>query len=716
VAIAITEDHRALAAVGRTFLADHDALREARAQLEGDEVLPSFWKPLADLGWLGLHLPEDHGGSGYTLSEVSVLAHELGRVVAPGPFLPTVWASAIVDAAAAPDLRAALLPGLATGEEIGAVGTAVGLTVAGDVWSGDAGVVLGAGLATLLLIVVGTDVVVVRSDAPGLTVTPGPNLDPTRRAARVRLERTPALATLPGAATHAIAIGRTLAAAEASGGAQACVEMASEYAKVREQFGRVIGTFQAVKHHAANMLVDAELATAAAWDAARAEQLGTQFEFASAVAAAQALPAFLSCAEVNIQLHGGIGYTWEHDAHLYLRRAGALAALFGPIGDIRADVTRHTVAGVRRDYRVSLPPEAEGVRTEVQRFLDELRSLPEGKRIAFMLDHGYVNPHWPRPWGRGAQAVEQLVIDEEFAAAGVERPSYGIGGWIIQTLVQHANEDQVERWVRPSLESTYTWCQLFSEPDAGSDAAGIRTRGTRTDGGWLVTGQKIWTSGAQHCNRGWATVRTDPDAPKHAGITMMVIDMHAPEVEIRPLREASGGEAFSEVFFTDYFVPDDDVVGEVNGGWKAARSTLGNERVSIGGGLVTSGAGVDLVEVARAHSDDRSIHEQVGSLLAENQSMSLLNLRIAERALLGGEPGPEGNVAKLINGEHAQRTADFGLAVAGPEGALLGDGWGSVGTALVFVRCLTIAGGTSEIVRSQIGERILGLPRDPLVR
>ena len=147
--------------------------------------------------------------------------------------------------------------------------------------------------------------------------------------------------------------------------------MASGYTKVREQFGRVIGTFQAVKHHTANMLVHAELATAAAWDAARAEELGVQFDFASAVAAAQAIPAFLSSAQLSIQVHGGIGYTWEHDAHLYLRRAGALMALFGPIGDARADVTRHTLAGVRRDYRVSLPPEAEDTRVEVQHFLDE---------------------------------------------------------------------------------------------------------------------------------------------------------------------------------------------------------------------------------------------------------------------------------------------------------------------------------------------------------
>ncbi len=714
--IAITEDHRQLAAVARAFLGDHAALTAARAQLEHDEELPSFWKALTDLGWLGLHLPEAQGGSGYSLAETAIVAEELGRVLAPGPFLPAVWASAVVASAGSVEDRDTLLPSLADGSDVGAVALATDVAVDGATITGEAGVVLGAGFATILLVPAGDDVAVVRTDDAGVKIVPADNLDQTRRSARVQLDHAAATHVLRGARSTVVAIGRTLAAAEAAGGAQACVEMASEYAKVRSQFGRLIGTFQAVKHHAANMLVSAELATAAAWDAARAQDLGEQFEFAAAVAAAQALPAFVSCAQLNIQLHGGIGYTWEHDAHLYLRRAGALAAIFGPLGRAQADVTRFTVSGVRRDYRVNMPPEADEIRAGVRAFLDELAGLPEAQRIPKMLDDGYVNPHWPAPWGRGASAVEQLVIDEEFHDAAVERPDYGIGGWIIQTLVQHADSDQIERWIRPSLEGTYRWCQLFSEPDAGSDAAGIRTRGTRTDGGWLVNGQKIWTSGAQFCNRGWATVRTDPDAPKHAGITMMVIDMEAPEVEIRPLREAVGGTAFNEVFFNDYFVPDDDVVGEVNGGWKAARSTLGNERVSIGGGMATSGPGVNLVEIARQNSDDGAIEQQIGALLAENQAISLLNLRITERAVAGGEPGPEGNVAKLLNGEHAQRSADFGLAIAGPEGALVDDSLANVGTAFVFVRCLTIAGGTSEIVRNQIGERILGLPRDPLVR
>ena len=343
---------------------------------------------------------------------------------------------------------------------------------------------------------------------------------------------------------------------------------------------------------------------------------------------------------------------------------------------------------------------------------EELAALGRDAQLARLIDTGYVQPHWPKPWGRAAKALEQLVIDEEFARAGVPRQDYGITGWIILTLIQHASQDQVERWVRPTLEHKLQWCQLFSEPDAGSDAAGIRTRATRVDGGWEITGQKVWTSAAQTSQRGLATVRTNPDAPKHAGITTVVIDMQAEGVEVRPLREAAGASMFNEVFFDHVFVPDDDVVGAIDNGWIVARSTLGNERVSIGGG--SGGAWtIDVVDVLRAHGGRTDMHRRVGGHVAEGAAMRALNLRRVERAVAGGEPGPEGNVTKLLSAEHAQRSADLALELLGPA-ALEAEGQ-LVANAVVFTRALSIAGGTSEITRNQIGERILGLPRDPLL-
>jgi len=704
--IAISDDHLELSSVADTFLERTGARAEARSLLDAtEESLPAAWKEMADLGWLGLHLPEAHGGSGYGLAELAIVVEALGAAVAPGPFLPTVWASAVIAAVGTDAQQAQLLPGLADGSVRGAVGL-----------DDATGLVLGAGLADLFLLPRGDDLVIAPRD--DVTVAMPVNTDATRRVGTVTLTATPSgERVLTGARAIAAVLGRLLAAAEATGGAQTCVTMASEYAKVREQFGRVIGMFQAVKHQAADMLVATQLATAATWDAARTEPGTPEFELAVAIAATQALPGFVMCAEKNIQLHGGIGFTWEHDAHIILKRAVALAAMFGPVGAIEAEVTRLTDAGIVGTHAVELPPEADTYRAEVRAFIDDYRALPDDQQLGAFLDSGYALAHWPKPWGRAANAVEQLVIDEELKAAGVKRPEYGIGGWVIQTITQHANADQIERWIRPSLEHQYVWCQLFSEPGAGSDAAGIRTKATKTDGGWIVNGQKVWTSGAAFCNRGFATVRTNPDKPKHDGISMMVIDLHASGVEVRPLREASGGEMFCEVFFDDVFVADDDVVGPVDGGWKVARSTLGNERVSIGSGTGVGEGGFDLLDLVHRYAPgDTAVLEGVGRLLAERRAMRLLNLRSAERAVAGAEPGPEGNVAKLLSGEHLQRQAALALRIIGPAGALAEGPDAGVQATEVFGRALTIAGGTSEIVRSQIGERLLGLPRDPLLR
>ena len=523
---------------------------------------------------------------------------------------------------------------------------------------------------------------------------------------------------LPGAAPSLRDVARLLLAAEAVGVAHACTDMAADYAKVRQQFGRPIAMFQAVKHHCANMLVAAELATAAVWDAARSATADAdEFTLATALAATLAAPAADLCANLNIQVHGGIGYTWEHDAHLYLRRATAIRALLDPDA-AAAHATDLTRAGVRRSRNVDLPPEAETFRAEARAFIDEIKDTDDEARRDALIRTGYVMPHWPRPWGRDAGAVEQLVIEQEFTAAGVKRPSYGITSWNILTLIQHATEEQVQRWVPSALTQEVVWCQLFSEPEAGSDAAGIKTKGTRVEGGWIVNGQKVWTSGAHIAGMGFATIRTDPDAPKHEGITTMVIDMKGPGVEVRPLRMTTGGAEFNEVFFNDVFVPDADVVGPINGGWTVARATLGNESVSIGGGVgAMMMPGESMIAPYDAHPDRLPGGPQrIGNYIARSLAIGLLNLRSAHRAVAGGGPGPEGNVTKLVLSELGHEAADIMVALGGVD-SVYTEGPGAIGSTLALVhRALSIAGGTSEIKRNQIGERILGLPRDPLTR
>jgi alkylation response protein AidB-like acyl-CoA dehydrogenase len=717
MSIAISEDHRALGETVSDFLSKRDARKAARALLEAtDEGLPDFWDDLAELGWLGLHVPEEHGGSGYGLPELVVVVEELGRAITPGPFVPSVIASAVLVAAAPDGPAARWLPGLARGTTIGAVALGGGVVVRDGVASGAAGVVLGGGLADVLLVGAGDDVAIIDLHAPGSTVDVPPNLDPTRRAARVTLDGAP-VEILPGAHGAMIDLARTILAAEATGVARECTVSAAEYAKQRLQFGRPIAMFQAVKHHCANMLVATELATAAVWDAARAAAHGgEQFSLTAAIAAALALPAADECANLNIQVHGGIGFTWEHDAHLYLRRATALNAI------VDADTAREHVTdlvrdGVKRTRSVDLPPEAEAIRDTVRTFAAGIAGLDRDAQRAALIESGYVMPHWPHPWGRDADAVEQLVIEQEFAAAGIRRPAYGITGWVILTLIQHATDDQVARWVSPALRQDVIWCQLFSEPDAGSDAAGIKTRGTRTDGGWIVNGQKVWTSGAHVSGYGFATVRTNPDAPKHEGITTMVIDMHSPGVEVRPLKMPTGTSEFNEVFFNDVFVPDDDVVGPIDGGWTVARATLGNESVSIGGGqggMAVSGD--SLIAPFDAHPDRLAGGAgRIGRYIATNQAIAALNLRSAHRAVAGGGPGPEGNVTKLVLSELGHDSAAMLAELTGPDTAFLDGANAMTGMLVLMHRAMSIAGGTSEIKRNQIGERILGLPRDPLI-
>jgi len=718
--IALTDDHRELEEVARAFLTSQKARWAARSLLDAaDESRPPFWHNLVELGWLGLHIDEEHGGSGYGLPELVVVIEELGRAVAPGPFVPTVIASAVIAKDGTADQKSRLLPGLIDGTVTAGIGLDSQAQVSDGIADGDAGIVLGAGLAELLLIAAGDDVLVLERDRDGVSVDVPTNLDPTRRSGRVRLQNVSVTADdiLPGARESALARARTLLAAEAVGGASDCVDAAVAYAKVREQFGRTIATFQAVKHHCANMLVAAESATAAVWDASRAaSEDERQFRLSAAAAAALAFPAYARNAELNIQVHGGIGFTWEHDAHLHLRRALVIAALLG--GDAPArEVFDRTATGAVRENSLDLPDEAEELRTRIRADAAEIAALDKAAQRDKLIATGYVMPHWPKPWGRAADAVEQLVIEEEFRAAGIKRPDYSITGWVILTLIQHGTPWQIERFVEKALRQDEIWCQLFSEPEAGSDAASVKTRATRVDGGWKINGQKVWTSGAQYCSRGLATVRTDPDAPKHAGITTVIIDMKGPGVEVRPLRQITGGSEFNEVFFNDVFVPDEDVVGAPNSGWTVARATLGNERVSIGGsGSFYEGLAAKLVQLAQQHADRLAGAEvRVGYYLAEDHALRLLNLRRAARSVEGAGPGPEGNVTKLKLAEHMVEGGAISAALLGPEVALT-DGPGAVvGRMIMGSRGMAIAGGTSEVTRNQIAERILGMPRDPLI-
>lgn len=716
--LAITEEHRELAAAATGQLTRWKAGAAARAALDDDQSHPAeIWAACAGLGWNGLAISEKYGGSGFGLPELAVVLEVQGSHLSPGPFLPTVTASTVIDRFAAEPVRARLLPGLAEGGSVAAVGLSGTVALGCDlVASGECQAVLGAPDADLLVLRAGDDLIVVDVASDGIEVSRLVGMDSSRSVGEVTLRgvAVPADRVLRGAAQHASTVFRILAAAEAAGVAAATVKMAADYAKMREQFGRPIATFQAVKHHLANMVINAQQLTAAVWDAARADDLDSAW-YPAAVAAAQAIRTQTFNAQKNIQIHGGVGYTWEHDAHLYLRRAQSLAAIIADAGDPLADIVEAQRSGRAHGALFALPTEAADYRQQAREAVDRLAELPAAARRDFLVDSGYLVPHWPAPWGRQAGVVEQLVLEEEFA--DVELPELGITGWVMLTIAQAGSDDQRQRWVEPVLRGEINWCQLFSEPGAGSDAAAVRTAATRVDGGWRVTGQKVWTTLAHECQWGLATVRTDPDAPKHAGVSMMAIDLGAPGVEIRPLRELTGEAMFNEVFFDNVFVPDADVVGEINRGWAVARATLGNERVTIGGG--SGGTGVT-GETLTKQLDElptleaaRWVH-RVGEVIAELHTLRLLNLRNANRAILGTEVGAEANINKLLQAESSQHVTELAMELAGSS-AVVGRA-PELTRAFLYARCLTIAGGTSEIIRNTIAERLLGLPRDPLAK
>ena len=723
--LGLSEDHRALRDSVRELTRRHvtPAVVRAAVDAKGSE-LPAFWSELGAQGLLGLHLAEEHGGAGYGLVETAVVAEELGRAITPGPFLPTVVVSAVLAAAS----HTPHLAGLADGRLVGAIAFEPGdlagrRTETGEVHvAGTSAPALAAPLADVLVLPAEIDgvrawVVVGRDD---VTVEDPSSLDLTRRLGTVALDRTlPADAVLDLDPQLPLDLAAALLAAEASGLADWTTGTAAEYAAVREQFGRPIGQFQGVKHRCARMLAAAEQARVCAWDAVRAledERTGRvgrdEASLAAAVAGAVAPQAALDDAKDCVQVLGGIGFTWEHDAGLYLRRAHSVRVLLGATDAWQRRVADLTLAGVRRELSAELPPEAEEVRGAVRAELAPALELEGKERLRYLAEHGYTAPHYPAPWGKGADAVAQLVIAEELRAAGLTPHDMVIGGWVLPTLLEHGTREQQDRLVPPSLRGDLVWCQLFSEPGAGSDLASLATRAEKVDGGWRVTGQKVWTSGASESDYGILLARTDATVAKHRGLSYFVLDMRTPGIDIRPLRELTGEHMFNEIFLDGVFIPDDMLVARPGDGWRLARTTLANERVSMSSSSALGRAGEQLVEHAGTEPDAHR-RTVLGRVVADAQSGGLFGLRNVLRAVSGLQPGAESSVAKVIGTAHIQEVWELLTEWRGVEAVYGEPERGDSTWWFLNSRNLTIAGGTTEIQLNIIGERLLGLPRDP---
>ena len=698
MSIGISDEHVELAKSLRQWAAEAGGIEAVRAaESDADATFADVWKQAVEMGVATIGLPEAAGGGGGSVLDQAVALEACAHELVPGPLLGVAVACSLLGETA----------GVAEALGEGAV----------------VGLALDAGLETVWDVPSATHYLLPNADddwflvpADAVTGSPAVGLDLSRRFGSATADLA-APGVVPVEWLEAELVHRavvTFAAAEAAGVARWCLRTAVDYAKVREQFGQKIGAFQAIKHLCAEMLETAEAVTAAAWDVAEVafaydDGGDDQWAFAADVAAVTCFDGAVDNAKACIQVLGGIGFTHEHDAHLYLRRAMSLRSLVRS-ADVAAErLTDRAVAGVRRQVHVDLEGRDADIRPNVRAEAERLAGLPADELRPALVANGYLTPHWPAPYGLGADAVTQVVIDDELSRAGVARPDIVIAGWALPPILEAGTPEQQERFVKPSLLGELVWCQLFSEPGAGSDLASLRTKAERVDGGWKLSGQKVWNSVAERADWGICLARTDPDAPKHKGISYFLVDMRSPGVDVRPLREITGEALFNEVFLDDVFVPDDCLVGEVNDGWKLARTTLANERVAMATSRLSKSTERAVTLAAEGLSPVENM--RVGRSVALSSVCSLLAVRTTLRSLAGQGPGAESSVAKLLGVRNRQDGAELvvelqGDALVNPTEELQKDVWEMLNT-----RCLSIAGGTTQVLRNIAGERILGLPR-----
>jgi alkylation response protein AidB-like acyl-CoA dehydrogenase len=474
---------------------------------------------------------------------------------------------------------------------------------------------------------------------------------------------------------------------------------------------------------------------------------------AASLARSVASDAYQRIAAHNIQIHGGIGFTWEHSAHLYLKRAKSSQLLLGSPGRHRArlatllDVAGAPAPGATGTWPApDATPDADvpgvaALDAAVTAFLREHPVPAPGDRAgdrAFRearFDAGLAMVHFAEgAGGRSVDASLQPAVEARFLRAGaadhVARNVIGLG-MALPTIHAHGTGAQTDRYLRPCFSGEEIWCQLFSEPGAGSDLAALATRAVRDGDAFVVDGQKIWTSLGHVSRFGLLLARTDPDVPKHRGLTYFLLDMASPGVEVRPLRQLTGEDEFNEVYLTGVRIPVENVLGEVGQGWQVAMTTLANERVSLGGRSAQRGEGpiaraVETYRTAAAQGRvDATVTERLMLLWTRAEAARLTNVRAA--AQVGREPGPEGSIAKLQMAELNKAIYELCVDLSGDAGLLI-DGYeraapdstavhGGADVRKSYLRSLanSIEGGTSEVLRNILGERVLGLPGEPRV-
>ncbi|AQT82271.1 acyl-CoA dehydrogenase [Mycolicibacterium litorale] len=740
MALAITTEQEDLAESVAQFAARHAPIDKTRAALDSIAAgeLPTWWEEFTANGFHAVHIDEAAGGQGGTLADMACVIESAAAALLPGPLLSTATASAV--ATLADDSAATLIADLAAGATAVVVlpeDSAVRAVPDGDRWrlSGQTSTVLGLCAAQRVLLATRGDdhaelwfALNLGSAIPGVTVDQLRGTDLSTDVGVLVLNDHLAAAgcLVTGIPTdRARCVVVALAACASAGTVRRGVETAVDYIRTREQFGKPVGSFQALQHKAAILLVNAEMASAAAWDAVRAiDEDIEQHRLAAASAALMTVYPGPDLMLDALLMFGAIGYTWEHDTHLYWRRATSLAAALGPVtrwgreaGELARTLHRSTaiqLGDVEAEFRSRVSEildRAMSLENEIPTDDRRAPGLAHGSQRDLLVETGLAAAHLAPPWGLAASPVQQVIIAEEFdKRPELIRPSLSIAEWILPTILDSGTDQQRERFAEPILRGTQRWCQLFSEPGAGSDLASLSTRATKVDGGWLINGHKIWTSSAHLAQFGALLARSDPDAPKHRGISYFLVDMTSPGLEISPIKQASGHFDFNEVFFTDVFVPDDMLVGQPGDGWNLAVATMAVERTAIGNYV-----NIDRSEALRqladtGGSDHDAILAALGGIEAHTTAIKAMVLRETLRLVEGQGPGPTSSIAKYAMVLLLRRASTATLGLTGRL-AMLEDSDPAVISPYFDMPSELIGGGTAEIQLTVIASMILGLPR-----
>jgi len=743
---------------------DHAALRAGR------NILP--WKDapllaeMAELGWFAMLVPAEEGGLGLDLSAAAEIVRELGRGLLGEAIVPLgVLAPLTVLRSDNSLLRRELLEGIVGGNALAALAwqedrTSILTPFGGDTrleadgagWrlSGEKRFVAGAWGARNFLVLAtspeGQMLVRVSADDPDVKVAHEWRADgsPTGRitlngvfiaAADILAQG----ATAEKAVNHALDCAAIIAAAEIEGVMAAALDITLTYLRTRTAFGKPIAAFQALQHRAARLYVQQQITNGVIDGALGAARSGDiDFSNWASRAKARANDAGLEVTRQAIQLHGAIGFTDECDVGLYLKRALVLSAWLGTTAEHESRI---------RPYNAAPSSAARMARTEMAEVRDwnalgdeEFRAhaanffsthVPEALRYRpnrlgwaeikgwylFLSEQGWLAPGWPRQFGgMGLSPAKHLIYYEEMERVGAPRLlDHGINN-VGSILIARGTEAQQKKYLPKVLSGEHIWCQGYSEPNAGSDLASLRTEARIENDMLVIRGQKIWTTLAHEANHMYALVRTDPSRPGRDGISFVLIDLRQPGVSIRPIRNIAGHTEFCEVFLEDVRAPMSDVVGDLHDGWAVSRAVLGFERLRVGAPRNSQMALGRLIRVARAKGLDTDplVLNRIVGFTRDVEDLAALYRKAADALAAGVAPGPEASVLKIWATETEQALTEALVRLLGDHGTLSGaqsiDGQElDILTPFLATRATTIYGGTSEIQLNIIAKRVLGL-------